>query len=88
MDSMTKVAVPDTWPELLCQLSGIYAANVVFSKDDRPEEIHVLASQEKSPKTLTRDIQSAAMAAFGVAVDYRIISIAQITWVDKNALSN
>lgn len=68
----------EAWQELLCDLDGIYAARVVFSKDEVPEEIHVLASETKSAKALTRDIQSALMAAFGASVDYRIISIAQV----------
>lgn len=65
--------------ELICRLDGVYAAKVVLSpKDSSPQEIHVLASEAKSPKALTRDIQSALMAAFDVEVDYRIISIAQV----------
>lgn len=68
----------EAWQELLCDLDGVYAARVVFSKDEVPEEIHVLASEGKSAKALTRDIQSALMAAFSVPVDYRIISIAQV----------
>lgn len=66
-----------SWEELICRLDGVYAANVVLS-DGYPQEIHILASYTKSPKSLTRDVQSALMAAFSVDVDYRIISIAQI----------
>lgn len=75
---------PDTkllalsWQELICRLDGVYAANVVLCEDDTPKEIHILASYTKSPKSLTRDVQSALMAAFNIDVDYRIISIAQI----------
>jgi hypothetical protein len=39
----------------------------------------VLTNQAKSPKSQARDIQSALMAAFGVMVDHRIISVAQIS---------
>ncbi len=67
-----------SWQDLICRLEGVYAAKVVLCEDGTPEEIHILASTAKSPKSLTRDIQSALMAAFGVEVDYRIISIAQI----------
>lgn len=66
------------WQNLICRLEGVCAAKVVLSPDDVPEEIHILASTNKSPKALTRDVQSALMAVFGVEVDYRIISIAQI----------
>lgn len=67
-----------SWQELVCRLDGVYAAKVVLLDDETPAEIHILASTAKSPKSLTRDIQSALMAAFGIEVDYRIISIAQI----------
>ena len=67
----------DAWQELLCRLDGISAARVVFSDDNIPKEIHILATDEKSPKALTRDIQSALAAAFDATVDHRIISIAQ-----------
>lgn len=67
-----------TWQELICRLDGVYAAKVILLDDETPAEIHILATTEKSPKSLTRDIQSALMAAFGIQVDYRVISIAQI----------
>lgn len=67
-----------SWQDLICRLDGVYAAKVVLLDDETPAEIHILASTAKSPKPLTRDIQSALMAAFGIQVDYRVISIAQI----------
>ena len=67
------------WQELLCRLEGVQAAQVVFSENGMPCEIHVLAGPEKSSKSLVRDIQSALTAQFGVQVDHRIISIAQIS---------
>ncbi len=67
-----------SWQDLICRLEGVHAAKVVLSTDSIPEEIHVLAGTTKSPKALTRDIQSALMAVYGIDVDYRIISIAQV----------
>lgn len=64
--------------DLISSLDGVYSAKVVLSKDQVPEEIHLLASEKKSPKTITRDVQSALMAAFDINIDYRIISIAQV----------
>lgn len=69
---------PEGWQELICRIEGVYAARVVFGEPDQPKEIHVLAADSKSPKALTRDIQSAIMAVYGVPLDYRIISIAQV----------
>lgn len=70
--------IAQSWQELICRLDGVFAAKVILSKDDMPEEIHILADYSKSPKSLTRDVQSALMAVFGIEVDYRIISIAQV----------
>lgn len=67
------------WQELICRLEGVQAAQVVFAENGMPCEIHVLAGPEKSSKSLVRDIQSALTAQFGVQVDHRIISVAQLS---------
>ena len=67
------------WQELICRLEGVQAAQVVFAETGMPCEIHVLAGPEKSSKSLVRDIQSALTAQFGVQVDHRIISVAQLS---------
>ena len=67
------------WQELICRLEGVQAAQVVFAENGMPCEIHVHAGPEKSSKSLVRDIQSALTAQFGVQVDHRIISVAQLS---------
>ena len=67
------------WQELICRLEGVQAAQVVFAENGMPCEIHMLAGPEKSSKSLVRDIQSALTAQFGVQVDHRIISVAQLS---------
>ena len=67
------------WQELICRLEGVQAAQVLFAENGMPCEIHVLAGPEKSSKSLVRDIQSALTAQFGVQVDHRIISVAQLS---------
>ena len=67
------------WQELICRLEGVQAAQVVFAENGMPCEIHVLAGPEKSSKSLVRDIQSALTAQFGVQVEHRIISVAQLS---------
>ena len=62
----------------LAQVSEIKAARVVASPDGVIQEIHVLALPTKSPKQIVRDIESTVMAAFGIAVDHKKISIAQL----------
>jgi hypothetical protein len=67
-------------PELeatIGRLAGVQAVRVVTGPDARPTEIHVLASRDKTPKQLVRDVQSAAMAQFDLEIDHRIVSVVQ-----------
>lgn len=62
----------------LSQIGEIKAARVVVAPEGNISEIHVVALPSKSPKQLVRDIESALMARFGLPVDHRKISIAQL----------
>jgi hypothetical protein len=62
----------------LGQVGEIKAARVVVGPDGQITEIHVLALPTKSPKQLVRDIESTLMARFGIPIDHRKISIAQL----------
>lgn len=75
--SVTRVRVEDI-EEAIGQIADIKAARVVASDDGSITEVHVLALPSKSPKQLVRDIESTIMARFGLAVDHRKISIAQL----------
>jgi hypothetical protein len=75
-------------PELeasLSRLPGIQAVRVVTGPDAKPTEVHVLATREKSPKQLVRDIQSVAMAQFDLEVDHRIVSVVQFDDEERGA---
>lgn len=63
---------------LIASISGVSAAKVVTDDEGRIVEIHVLADTGKSPKQIVRDIQSGTMAAYGIPVDYKTISVAQV----------
>jgi hypothetical protein len=72
-------------PELeatLGRLPGVQAVRVVTGPDAKPVEVHVLASRDKTPKQLVRDIQSVAMATYDLEVDHRIVSIVQFDDAD------
>ncbi|MRS13269.1 MAG: hypothetical protein EG823_09440 [Actinobacteria bacterium] len=64
--------------EALAQVSEIRAARVVASPGGLIDEIHILALPTKAPKQLARDVESTLMAAFGIEVDHKKISIAQL----------
>src|SRR5947209_1530155 len=62
----------------LCRLPAVNAARIVADDIGRPKELHILASAEKAPKQIARDVQSVAMATFGMEIDHRIISVVQL----------
>ena len=67
------------WQSLISKLNGVFASHVVFSEQQEPVEIHVLASNRRNVKSIVRDVQSAISARYGLDVDYHIISVAQVT---------
>ncbi|HET8601159.1 MAG TPA: hypothetical protein VFL99_12590 [Segeticoccus sp.] len=75
----------DTQPDLelrelereLCRLPDISAARIVADETGMPTEVHVLALPGKHPKQVVRDIQSVALASFGIEIDRRVVSVVQ-----------
>jgi hypothetical protein len=63
--------------ETLCRLPAVDAVRIVNDRD-RISEVHVLASPAKPAKQVVRDIQSLAMARFGVGIDRRAVSVVQL----------
>jgi hypothetical protein len=62
----------------LCRLPDLSAARIVADSAGRAVEVHVLALPGKQPKQIVRDVQSVAMASFGLDLDRRIISVVQL----------
>lgn len=63
--------------KLLAQLPGVFAAGIRMEAG-RACEIHILASASRNAKQIARDVQSAIFAVYGVELDHRIISVAQL----------
>jgi hypothetical protein len=63
------------------RLSGVEAARVV-DDGDMIVEVHVLTDTGKAAKQVVRDVQTLAQAAFGVAIDRRIVSVVQLPEAD------
>lgn len=78
MESVVPSSIIAEIEEALTQVSEIRAVRLVTSEAGVIEEIHVLALPSKSPKQLVRDIESTLMAAFGISIDHKKISIAQL----------
>lgn len=69
--------VAKQYSDLIDKLPGVMNSSIVFSENDI-SEIHVLADTRRAPKQIARDIQSAIKAQYGVSIDHKLISIAQI----------
>jgi len=78
MDRSISPALIAEIEQALSLVADIRAARVVSSEDGVIQEIHILASPDKSPKQIVRDIESTIMAQFGIPIDHRTVSIAQL----------
>jgi hypothetical protein len=58
-------------------LSGVLAARIVPGFDRPVDELHIVATPDRNPKQLVRDVQSLLFARFGVGIDHRVCSIVQ-----------
>lgn len=65
--------------EALKEINEVEAARIILGDNGSVEEVHVLALAGKGPKNLVRDIESTLIAKFGLAVDHKKISIAQMS---------
>jgi hypothetical protein len=63
--------------ELLSSLQGVISVRVVAKPGGVIEEIHLLTTDEVTPKQTVRNVESALKAQFDLEVDHRKISVAQ-----------
>ncbi len=64
---------------MLRLLPGIFAARFLLDeKGETLEAIHVLAHSARNAKQVVRDVQAALSAAYGLDIDHRIVSVAQM----------
>ena len=68
----------------LCRLGGVLAVRVVGDRNGRPIEVHVLADQSKPAKQTVRDVRAVAQTMFGLELDHRIVSVAQLDSVAEH----
>jgi hypothetical protein len=77
-EAVGEIAAPTNLERELCRLPEISAARVVTDKTGMPSEIHILATATKTAKQVVRDVQSVALASFGIELDRRIVSVVQL----------
>ncbi len=62
----------------LVRLPEVEIARAVCDDAGRLVEVHIVANAGKHPKQVVRDVQSVALASFGIEVDRRIVSVVQL----------
>lgn len=62
----------------LKSIKDIVATRIVMNANNEIDEVHVLARPSRSVKNIVKDIESSLIAAFGIQIDRRKISIAKI----------
>jgi hypothetical protein len=71
----------------ICRLPDVAVTRIVADESGRITEVHVVAQGAKHPKQIARDVQSVALASFGLELDRRIISVVQLGDEQADALS-
>lgn len=69
------------------RIAEVTAARVVTQADGRISEVHILSSPHKHAKQIVRDVQSVAMATFGIELDRRIVSVVQLDAVASSSVT-
>lgn len=63
----------------LTNIKSVMSCKIVVDATNAISEIHVLSDNSRHTKQIARDIRSALLSNFDISVDYKIISVAQIT---------
>ena len=74
---MTELDLTEVEREI-CRLPDVSIARLVGEPDGRVSEVHIVAHAGKHPKQIVRDVQSIALASFGLELDRRVISVVQL----------
>lgn len=73
--------------KMINSISGVMSSKIVYDEQNEIEEIHIISNNNRSPKQVSRDIQSVLAAQYDLKIDHKKISVAQINSgekIDKN----
>lgn len=78
----TELETPRPWAieeaeEFLASLTGVLSARIVARPGGEIDEVHVLTTEEVSPKQTVRNVESGLLARYDLTLDHRKISVAQ-----------
>lgn len=60
------------------QIKAVESCKIILDQEQSIDEIHIVSGMSRSPKQISRDIQSILISKFGLSIDHKKISIAQI----------
>lgn len=69
----------------LTNIKSVISCKIITDADGEIIEVHILADNSRHSKQIARDIRSTLITNFNILVDYKVISVAQIT---KNLTTN
>ncbi|MGE5542269.1 MAG: hypothetical protein ACM3WT_04460 [Bacillota bacterium] len=75
----------DEIESLLSRLPGVLSSRVVVNNWGAIEEIHILSNTERNPKQMVRDVESTLAARWGITIDHKKVSVAQLTPLSAKA---
>ncbi|MGI6643897.1 MAG: hypothetical protein ACOX3V_07910 [Bacillota bacterium] len=78
MAEASRIVPVSEYESVLKRVRDVITARVVAAADGSIEEVHILAGAGRAVKYIVRDVESSIIAAFGVPLDRRKISVAQI----------
>lgn len=84
MENKDNTMVSSSMEEIINSLPNIISSKIVLDENEQILELHVLSNNNRNPKQISRDIQSALAAKFEVSIDHKKISIAQVAF-DQSA---
>lgn len=64
--------------DLIKNLKSVINCRIVANETEDIREVHIVANESRSAKQISRDIQSILAAVYGMEIDYKKISIAQV----------
>lgn len=77
-EDLVRKMQPIDMEQLINRLNGILLSKVNLDSRGEIAEVHILANLNRSPKQIVRDVQSLAATTFDLALEHRVISVAQI----------
>ncbi len=64
--------------DLIKNLKSVINCRILLNENDIIKEVHIVANESRSAKQISRDIQSIIATVYGMELDYKKISIAQV----------